>query len=97
MQDSTDSMTDDKLAEMRSDLDFKTSQMDHSISTSERLQRELSQRRVELEKIETLDEKIGVATPLTPVPCTRRRSWRLAAPGISRCTSRLLMRVRCAT
>merc|ERR1719231_2027109 len=63
MQDSTDAMTDDRLAEMKSDLDFKQSQMDHSVSTSEKLQRELSQRKVELEKIETLDEKI--ATELT--------------------------------
>ena len=45
---------------MRSDLEFKQSQMDHSISTSERLQRELQQRKLELEKIESLDEKISV-------------------------------------
>jgi len=63
MQDSTDAMTDDRLAEMKSDLDFKQSQMDHSVSTSEKLNRELAQRKVELDKIETLDEKI--ATELT--------------------------------
>jgi len=60
MQESTDAMSDERLAEMKSDLDFKRDQMDHSVSTSERLQRELTQRKTELEKIETLDEKIGV-------------------------------------
>uniref|UniRef100_A0A7S2FJH9 Uncharacterized protein n=1 Tax=Haptolina brevifila TaxID=156173 RepID=A0A7S2FJH9_9EUKA len=58
MQDSTDAMTDDRLAEMKSDLDFKQNMLDHSVTTSEKLQRELTQRKVELEKIETLDEKI---------------------------------------
>ena len=49
-----------KLDEMRDDLDFKQAQMDHSVTTSERLQRELTQRKLELEKIESLDEKISV-------------------------------------
>merc|ERR1719181_2174022 len=53
-------MSKSKLDEMQSDLDFKQSQMDHSVSTSERLQRELQQRKLEFEKIESLDEKISV-------------------------------------
>ena len=44
---------------MLSDFDFKQSQFDNSVSTSERLTRDLSQRKLELEKIETLDEKIA--------------------------------------
>jgi len=59
MTESPTDMTQDKLDEMASDLSFKRSQMDHSVSTSERLQHELQQRKVELEKIETLDEKIS--------------------------------------
>jgi len=53
-------MSKQKLDEMNDDLEFKQSQMDHSVSTSERLQRELQQRKLELEKIESLDEKISV-------------------------------------
>jgi len=60
MGESTADMTTDKLDEMASDLRFKQSQMDHSVSTSDRLQHELQQRKVELDKIETLDEKISV-------------------------------------
>ena len=63
MSENVDGMSKSKLDEMNDDLEFKQSQMDHSISTSERLQRELQQRRLELEKIESLDEKI--ATELT--------------------------------
>jgi len=59
MQETSSDMTDEKLKEMNADLDFKREQMDHSVSTSERLSRELTQRKTELEKIETLDEKIG--------------------------------------
>ena len=59
MQETSGDMTDEKLAEMKSDLDFKRDAMDQSVSTSERLQHELAQRKTELEKIETLDEKIG--------------------------------------
>lgn len=55
-----DNMSRAKLDEMHEDLDFKQAQMDHSVSTSERLQRELGQRKLELEKIESLDEKISV-------------------------------------
>jgi len=55
-----DNMSKAKLDEMHEDLDFKQAQMDHSVSTSERLQRELGQRKLELEKIESLDEKISV-------------------------------------
>jgi len=60
MTEDTDVMSKAKLDEMQSDLDFKQSQMDHSVSTSERLQRELTQRKLEFEKIESLDEKISV-------------------------------------
>merc|ERR550514_610555 len=55
-----ENMSRAKLDEMHEDLDFKQAQMDHSVSTSERLQRELGQRKLELEKIESLDEKISV-------------------------------------
>ena len=55
-----DNMSRAKLDEMQEDLDFKQAQMDHSVSTSERLQRELTQRKLELDKIESLDEKISV-------------------------------------
>lgn len=60
MSENTDMMSKSKLDEMNDDLEFKQSQMDQSISTSERLQRELQQRKLELEKIESLDEKISV-------------------------------------
>jgi intraflagellar transport protein 74 len=53
------SMNEEKFNEMRSDLDFKQHQMDNSVSTSSRLQDELARRKLELEKIETLDEKIS--------------------------------------
>ena len=49
MSENVDGMSKSKLDEMNDDLEFKQSQMDHSISTSERLQRELQQRRLELE------------------------------------------------
>jgi len=51
-------MSEDKFNEMRSDLDFKMMQMDNSVSTSGKLEGELQRRKVELEKINTLDEKI---------------------------------------
>jgi len=60
MTEDTDVMSKSRLDEMQSDLDFKQAQMDQSISTSERLQRELTQRKLEFEKIESLDEKISV-------------------------------------
>jgi intraflagellar transport protein 74 len=60
LADGSSGMSKEKLDEMHEDLGFKQSQMDHSISTSERLTRELGQRKVELDKIESLDEKIGV-------------------------------------
>jgi intraflagellar transport protein 74 len=50
----------DRLAEMKSDLDFKQMQMGNSASTSERLGQELERRKQELQKIDTLDEKISV-------------------------------------
>ena len=59
MQENTADMSDEKLAEMKSDLDFKRDAMDQSVSTKDRIARELAQRKTELEKIETLDEKIG--------------------------------------
>ena len=40
MQETSSDMTDEKLKEMNADLDFKREQMDHSVSTSERLSRE---------------------------------------------------------
>jgi len=60
MTEDTDMMSKAKLDEMNSDLEFKQSQMDHSVSTSEKLSRELQQRKLEYEKIESLDEKIAV-------------------------------------
>lgn len=59
MTEDTDAMSKAKLDEMNSEFEFKQSQMDHSVSTSERLQRELQTRKVEYEKIETLDVKIS--------------------------------------
>ena len=67
MQDSTQDMTDDRLAEMRSDLDFKQSQMDHSVTTSEKLQRELAQRKVEPQKRERAPT-LALAPTLDPGP-----------------------------
>jgi len=52
-------MSEDKFNEMRSDLEFKQSQHDNSVSTTSKLELELQRRRTELEKINTLDEKIG--------------------------------------
>ena len=49
----------DRLAEMKSDLDFKQMQMGNSASTSERLGQELERRKQGLQKIDTLDEKIS--------------------------------------
>lgn len=60
MTENTDMMSKSKLDEMNDDLEFKQSQMDNSVSTSERLTRELQQRKLEFEKIESLDEKISV-------------------------------------
>jgi len=50
----------EKLNEMKSDLDFKQMQMDNSVNTSGRLAQELERRRVELDKINTLDQKISL-------------------------------------
>jgi len=58
--ENTSGMSEDKFNEMRSDLDFKQMQMDNSVSTSSRLEGELQRRKVELEKINTLDEKISL-------------------------------------
>lgn len=55
----TDGMSKAKLSEIKSDLDFKQMQMDNSVTTSARLTQELERRKVELEKINTLDEKIS--------------------------------------
>merc|ERR1719482_619032 len=60
MTETAGDMSKQKFSEMQDDLEFKQSQMDHSVSTSERLTRELQQRKLELEKIESLDEKISV-------------------------------------
>jgi len=49
-----------QLNDMREDLSFKEKQMASSQSTKERLESELTKRRMELEKINTLDEKISV-------------------------------------
>jgi len=51
-------MDSDKYDEMRSDLDFKQMQMDNSASTSSRLALELDRRKLELQKINMLDQKI---------------------------------------
>jgi len=45
---------------MKSDLDFKQMQMDNSASTSSRLALELDRRKLELQKINMLDQKIEV-------------------------------------
>ncbi|KAL1507505.1 hypothetical protein AB1Y20_008340 [Prymnesium parvum] len=58
--ENTGGMSEDKFNEMRSDLDFKQMQMDNSVSTSAKLEGELQRRKVELEKINTLDEKISL-------------------------------------
>jgi len=51
-------MDSDKYDEMKSDLDFKQMQMDASASTSSRLGLELDRRKLELQKINMLDQKI---------------------------------------
>jgi len=51
-------MDADKYDEMKSDLDFKQMQMDNSASTSSRLALELDRRKLELQKINMLDQKI---------------------------------------
>merc|ERR1712190_41294 len=53
-------MNKEKMSEIKADLDFKQTQMDNSATTSSRLNQELDKRRVELEKINTLDQKISV-------------------------------------
>jgi len=53
-------MSQQKMSEIKADLDFKQTQMDNSATTSSRLNQELDKRRVELEKINTLDSKISV-------------------------------------
>ena len=53
-------MDSDKYDEMKSDLDFKQMQMDNSASTSSRLAVELDRRKLELQKISMLDQKIEV-------------------------------------
>lgn len=47
-----------RVAEMRDDLSFKQRQLDSAEGTKNRLEQELKKRNVELEKINTLDEKI---------------------------------------
>ena len=81
----------DRLAEMKSDLDFKQMQMGNSASTSERLGQELERRKQELQKIDTLDEKISVelrqlaermvrARAPRALAAARRRGLRACAP-----------------
>jgi len=52
-------MSKDKLDAMEKDLEYKQDQMEKSLMTSESLSGQLSQRKLELEKIESLDEKIS--------------------------------------
>ena len=78
----------DRLAEMKSDLDFKQMQMGNSASTSERLGQELERRKQELQKIDTLDEKISVELRQLAermVRATRARA--AAAPPVDPCTA----------
>jgi len=49
-----------RVAEMRDDLSFKQRQLDSAASTKTRLETELKKKNQELEKINTLDEKISV-------------------------------------
>ena len=58
----------DRLAEMKSDLDFKQMQMDASASTSSRLALELDRRKLELQKINMLDQKIELELKDNPNP-----------------------------
>merc|ERR1711972_850911 len=58
--DNSGNMNKEKMSEIKADLDFKQTQMDNSATTSSRLNQELDKRRVELEKINTLDQKISV-------------------------------------
>lgn len=57
--DNTAGLSAARMQEMKSDLDFKQTQMDNSATTSNRLGLELEKRKVELEKIHTLDQKIS--------------------------------------
>eukprot|EP00962_Isochrysis_galbana_P006941 scaffold1877_cov140-Isochrysis_galbana.AAC.6 len=57
--DNTAGLSAARMQEMKSDLDFKQTQMDNSATTSKRLGLELEKRKVELEKIHTLDQKIS--------------------------------------
>ena len=49
-----------RVSEMRDDLSFKQRQLDSAEGTKNRLEAELKKRNVELEKINTLDEKIAI-------------------------------------
>ena len=69
----------DRLAEMKSDLDFKQMQMGNSASTSERLGQELERRKQELQKIDTLDEKISVELRQLAETMVRARAPRALA------------------
>lgn len=77
----------DRLAEMKSDLDFKQMQMGNSASTSERLGQELERRKQELQKIDTLDEKISVELRQLAERMVRARAPRAlaAARGAAAC------------
>ena len=55
----TSGMSAEKLSEIKADLDFKQVQMDNSTTTGTRLRDELDKRKLELEKIESLDKKIS--------------------------------------
>ena len=74
----------DRLAEMKSDLDFKQMQMGNSASTSERLGQELERRKQELQKIDTLDEKISVELRQLAERMVRARAPRALAAARSR-------------
>lgn len=52
-------MSKDKLDAMEKDLEYKQDQMEKSLMTSESLSSQLAQRKLELEKIESLDQKIS--------------------------------------
>lgn len=54
------SLSAQKLTDLKAEVDFKQTQMDNSAHTSNRLGSELDKRKVELEKINTLEQKIGV-------------------------------------
>jgi len=57
--ENANNMSTQKLTEIKADLDFKQIQMDNSANTSSRLAQELDKRKLELEKINTLDSKIN--------------------------------------